>query len=164
MIENLTLAGHDSELFSFLNPAYVAQLQQHPAADVPLWTFGSARNEQLDSVSMWNTSPGCWAWRKIPPARRDGDWWHYRGLTTHSDLVQVAALVLVRHLFVQGYTCALDDQAWIHRAADRRLERLRYIRGWGGCSVASPEWMGMQAEYFDWAITALDALEEGRRG
>lgn len=166
MITDLNLAGHDSELFSFLDPAFVEQLQQHPAANVPLWTFGTVERtpgvdilvEKLRSVSMWNTIPGCWAFRAIPPLKGEGNWLNYRGLTTNDQLIQVAALVLVRHFFVQGYTCALDDVAWIMQRADPGLDRLLFIRGRCGCSTASPDWMPRQAAYFDWALAALDAI------
>lgn len=157
---DLCLAGHDSELYSFLDSAFVEQLRRHPSAEVPLWTFGTLEDERLASVPMWNryAAASCLAWTSVPAARREGKWWNYGGLTTDDDLYQVHAIVLIRHLFVQGYTCGLDDRWWIDMPADLTLERLPYIRGYAGKSTESPEWMDLQAKYFDWALEALEHL------
>lgn len=160
VISQLALAGHDSELFSFLDPAYVEQLTKHPAASRPLWTFGTVTDPgALRSVSTWNTSPGCFAFTRKPVVEnRDGKFLNFRGFVTNDQVIAVEALILIRHLFVQGYTCGLDLRPWISTPADRALERLPYIRSYAGKSPESPEWQTLQCDYFDWALTALHAI------
>lgn len=163
VIDGLCLEGHDSELFSFLDPAYIEQLTKHPAANVPLWSFGRVDEGRLRGVPMWNTSPGCYAWMGKPVVQAcDDGFTNYRGMVTKDGIIQLTALTLVRYLFVQGYTCALDDRHWIAASADPGLERLPYIRGYGGKSKQSSSWPLRQADYFDWALVALELLEQRR--
>lgn len=157
----IQLTGHDSELFSFLDKAYVEQLQSHTHADVPLWTFGTLNqhSQQLISVTMWNGEPGCFCWSVFPAFNRDEyGWATHNGFTTKDDIISVRALDLVRYFFVHGYTASLNRSRWISEPGDRTLERLRYIRGYGGFSTNMPEWDVMKAEFFDWALRALDTV------
>ncbi len=140
MIELLCLEHHNSELFSFLDPQCVSKLREHRAANVPLWTFGDTIEGKLRSVSVWNGPPFSFAWTAKPTVDRSAGWSHYGSFTCADSLIEVSAITLVRHYFVQGYPCALDLVPWI-RPADPTLQRLRYIRGYGGKSVDSPEWL-----------------------
>lgn len=170
MITQISLHGHDSELFSFLDEQYIQQLQQHPAAIKPLWTFGTARSMEIDgtevetlsSVPMWNASPNCFAWTSAPDVapRPDSKFRSYKGFVTDDPLIEVSALALVRQLFGSGYTCALDDHTWIQFPADRQLERLAYIRGWHGMDKATAQWSILKAQYFDWCLDALEVVEQ----
>ena len=161
MITEIGLDGHDSELFSFLPEAYKEQLRKHPAANVPLWTFGdTTKDGALRSVPMWNGFPGCLAWTEKPhvePCNDSDKFVSYRGFVCRCNLVQVAALALVRHYYSQGYSVALDDELWL-TACDPQLTRLSYIRGWGGKSTGSPEWQEMLPVHFDWALEALERV------
>lgn len=170
MITQISLHGHDSELFSFLDEQFIQQLQSHPAANRPLWTFGSVRKQHindcavdvLSSIPMWNTNPSCLAWTAVPDVAPfpNSRFRSYKGFTTDDPLVEVSALALVRQLFGNGYTCALDDRQWIDTPADRQLERLIYIRGWSNKFHASPEWQKLKAQYFDWCLNALELVEQ----
>lgn len=161
MIDRIGLDGHDSELFSFLPEAYKEQLQKHPSANVPLWTFGdTTKDGALRSVPMWNGRPGCFAWTEKPhitPCSDSDRYVNYRGFVCDNELIQVAALALVRYYYVQAYSVALDDQMWL-TACDPTLTRLSFIRGWGGKSTASPEWQEMLPVHFDWALEALERV------
>jgi len=157
MITQISLNGHDSELFSFLDDQFIKQLQQHPAANKPLWTFGLVRNEHLASVPMLNRD--CFAWTAIPgvcPIPLST----FRTYKSDDPLIEVSALALVRYMFSKGYTCSLDDRHWIRTPADRQLERLNYIRSWFGKSPKSPEWPQIKAEYFGWCMLALNQVAE----
>ena len=158
---DLALKGHDSQISTFLNPDYMEQLVKHPKAKYPLWTLGDLHDGMLRSVPMWNGNPGCFAWTYQPPIQQceDSDKFvSYRGFVTDSSLFQVEALVLIGHYFDHSYTVALNDQRWIDNRADPSLERLRFIRGMFGESTDSPEWMVLQAGYFDWCLNELDQI------
>lgn len=175
LIERLSLDGHDSELFSFLEPQLVDELRSHPSASTPLWTFGSIYDLEMDppipvleSVSTWNTRPSCLAFTERPDVDpcepyngKPSEWHRYRGFTTNEPLIQITALALVRYFFVQGYTCALDDRPWIPKPADPRLERLPFIRNW----KPQPDnreviWSDMKHEFHCWAIDALNQVPQ----
>jgi hypothetical protein len=170
VIDRLGLEGHDSELFSFLEAERVEELRSHPSASTPLWTFGSVVPETvglgttaLMSVPSWNSRPGCLAWTERPDVERcephngkPSEWHRYRGFTTNEPLIQVNALVLVRHFFVQGYTCALDDRPWIPKPADPGLDRLTFIRRHK--QTQGSIWDCMKADYYWWAFVALNQV------
>lgn len=157
----LALKGHDSQLSTFLHEDYMEQLAKHPNAKVPLWTLGTLRDGMLRTVPMWNGSPGCFAWTYQPNIQKcedSKDFVRYRGFVCNSELFQVESLVLIEHYFNQSFTAALNDISWIASRADPSLERLRYIRGYFGNSTDSPDWMTLQADYFDWCLNALDCI------
>lgn len=180
IVDRLGLEGLDSELFSFLEPELVSQLVTHPSADSLLWTFGTMETRvetdqpvpQLVSVTYWNSRPSCLAFSNRPIVEQcepDGngkpsEWHRYRGFTTNDPLIHVTALVLVRLLFVQGYTCSLDDRKWIHEAADPAHERLGFIRDWNQPVNDSQKqelsaiWSDRKLEYFAWAFEALNQV------
>lgn len=167
-VSSLSLAGHDSELFSFLDRQYIDELVRHPQAKTELWTFGDTTGDEvLRSISSWNTSPMCWAWTDKPTVTVDSEnaarrvWSNYRGLTTCKSLLQVEALTLIRHLFCQGYTCALNDRSWIVEPADRQLHRLRFIRHpeMTDDDFRASVWADMKASYFDWCLMALEDID-----
>lgn len=156
----LALTGHDSQLSTFLHEDYLEQLAKHPKAKYPLWTMGDLSEGKLRSVPMWNGDPGCFAWTYQPNIKRceDSSFLSYRGFVADSSLFQVEALVLIEHYFNQSYTVALNDERWIWNRADPALERLRFIRGMFGESTESPDWMTLQAGYFDWCLRALERI------
>jgi hypothetical protein len=161
IIESLSLEGHDSELFSFLDLEYIEVLRNHSLSDMVLWSFGSMNStNQLTSVPMWNTDMMCFAWTRCPNVNRDAKsgFANYRGYVTKDPLLEVRALVLLRHLFCNSYNCVLDDQFWIKDRADPTLERLRYIRSWGDSSINSQEWTVLKKTYFEWMIRSLNKI------
>jgi hypothetical protein len=176
VIDRLGLEGHDSELFSFLEAERVEELRSHPSASTPLWTFGEVVPETvglgttaLMSVTYWNSRPSCLAFNERPDVEqcephngKPSEWHRYRGFTTNDLLIQVNALVLVRYLFVQGYTCALDDRQWIPKPADPGLDRLSFIRGWvpqrAAVKKESAVWCDMKIAYYRWAFEALNQV------
>lgn len=112
MITELSLAGHDSELFSFLDREYIEQLQTHPSAGSALWTFGSVVGEQLTGVASWNTHRFPLTQALVFTSRptidaESGRWPNCRELAE------------------------LDGLAWIAEAIDFQLERLSFIRANG---------------------------------
>lgn len=163
VVEKLSIEGHGSELFSFLDEATRARLESHRGARVLLWSFGRISRDALASVPMWNSRVSCLAWRNKPMiTKAEGERWaSYRGFVTDDPLCQVPALTLVRLLFGNGYTCSLDDGPWIRDPADPQLRRLRYIRGYGHHSTQSPEWPALRESYVVWCIRALDIVSAG---
>jgi hypothetical protein len=163
VLDRFRLAGHDSELFSFILEEEREQLEKHRGASVLLWTFAYARDGMLESVPMWNVPPGCFAWRRRPPIiQAEGECWaSYRSLVSDQPLCQVPALMLVRAIFGGVYRCALDDADWITEPADRELRRLRFIRGDRGYTTMSPEWKALRKSFVQWCIDALDIVAAG---
>lgn len=158
VIKTLSLEGHDSELFSFLEPGFKEQLRGHEAASMPLWTFGRVHEGALSSVPMWNGIGGGFVWTKEPAITQNGNgWYSHRGYVSDGPLIRADSLTLVRMYFSNGHVCLLDDKLWV-TPADPLLERLRYIRGYGEASSESPEWAVLECEYFDWCIAALDKV------
>lgn len=170
VIDRLGLEGHDSELFSFLEAERVEELRSHPSASTPLWTFGSTVPESvglgvtaLRSMSYWNSRPSCLAFTERPDVQqcepyngKPSEWHRYRGFTTVDPLIQVTALVLVRYLFLNGYTCALDDRPWIPKPADPGLDRLSFIRRPPKNHEAM--WDCLKADYLWWVFEALNQV------
>ena len=174
IIKSLSLAGHDSELFSFLEVERISELVSHPSAQTPLWTFGTwdapeylqKQEAELRSVCSWCTLPTCLAFTSKPTLEKcessngTSDRWHrYRGYTTDNPLMQVDALVLLRYLFVQGYTCSLDDHRWVSHVGDAGLQRLRFIRSnRPKTELEEMSWQTRKAEYFCWVFEALNRV------
>lgn len=159
-LTELALAGHDSEAFSFLGADYIEQLTGHSAARVPLWTVGSQADGKLTSASMWN-GIGCLAWTAEPNYEREaGGWIRLGSFVSRDEMLTVEALVLLRLLFGSGYRCTLNGWHWIDQPADPTLERLAFVRGYGGRSTDDPDWAILKAQYFDWFLTRLDVAEQ----
>lgn len=160
IITQLGLEGHDSELFSFLDPSYVEVIQAHPAAHIPLWTFGHAHNDALTWSCFWN-GPGCMAWTQAPMVQRASSdrFVSYRGYITDDELLQVEALVLVRLVWGSSLTCLLNDRKWMQHRSDPQLRRLSYIRRYREFQPDPQEWYRMKNSYFRWVMKALDRVE-----
>lgn len=161
IISKLAVEGHDSELFSFLEEHRIEAIEAHPAAHVPLWTFGNLHKDALSWACFWN-GPGCMAWTEAPKIQAtDSDRFvSYKGYVTDDALFQVEALVLVRLMWGSSLTCLLDDQPWIEHRADPQLERLPYIRGYKGFQPDPQRWFEMKNSYFRWVHRALDAVAQ----
>lgn len=163
MITDAAIAGHDSDLFSFLDREYIEQLQSHPSANSALWTFGQVVEGALTCVSAWNTNRfpllEALVFTSRPAVEPEGAFVTYRGYTTGDPLVCVSALTFVRCAFNDAHLAKLDDRRWIKAPGDFRLERLSFIRS--SVPIHEGRWAALKASYFRWCMSALDRVPVG---
>jgi hypothetical protein len=182
MITRLGLEGHDSELFSFLDPEMVQQLRKHPSASSSLWTFGCLclePSDALSSICSWNIYndlfPVCTGlvFTAEPGLRStESNRFHsWRNFTTSDPLVCVDALTVVRYIATQGITAQLDGGDWIRQPMDWPCDRLKFIRDewskWKHCPDFESEsqwqqaWLEIKHDFFRRCMLALDNVPIG---
>lgn len=163
MITEAAIAGHDSDLFSFLDREYIEQLTSHPSANSALWTFGQVVEGSLACVSAWNTNRfpllEALVFTSRPSVKLEGLSNLYGGYCTGDPLICVSALTIVRDSFNNAHLAKLDDRRWITSAGDFGLERLSFIRS--RVPIHEVRWASLKARYFRWCVDALDRVPIG---
>lgn len=179
-IARLGLEGHDSELFSFLDPEMTQELKSHPSASSALWTLGYVCTmpdtglQALSGVTSWNIHGDIFpvttalAFSSKPELRSsDSSRFHsWRGYTTDDPLICVEALTLVRYIATQGITAQLNGIDWIRQPMDWSCDRLKFIRDdwsrWKHCEAQwKRTWQAIKDDFFMRCMLALDNVPIG---